>query len=98
MRYIKLTSVQVGTKLDKSDSARVVSREEGQALAAEHGAKFCEASAKTRENVRKPFIELVDQIVGNPELLSAVKTGRTPGAVAVSNDSGTTSYLPGCSC
>jgi Ras-related protein Rab-18 len=60
----------VGSKLDKS-SSRAVMYEEGEALAARHESLFCEVSSKTRENVRKPFIEIVDQIVNNPQLLNA---------------------------
>lgn len=61
----------VGSKLDKvSQGGRVVSAEEGRAFAEAQGAGFCEASAKTRENVRRPFVEVVDRIVQRPELMS----------------------------
>ena len=40
------------------ESERVVSREEGIALAKEHGCLFLECSAKTRENVEQCFEEL----------------------------------------
>ena len=40
------------------ESERVVSREEGIALATEHGCLFLECSAKTRENVEQCFEEL----------------------------------------
>ena len=40
------------------DSERVVSREEGIALAKELGCLFLECSAKTRENVEQCFEEL----------------------------------------
>ena len=83
----------VGSKMDKVGS-RAVQYEEGEALAAQHGSQFCEASSKTRENVRKPFIEIVDEIVKNPQLLSA--STRRGGTVAVggTNDSAGS----GCSC
>lgn len=58
---------KVGSKLDKA-SSRAVKYEEGEALANKHGSHFCEASAKTRENARKPFIDVVDQIVKSPHL------------------------------
>jgi Ras-related protein Rab-18 len=60
----------VGSKMDKL-SSRVVKYEEGEALAKAHGSQFCEVSSKTRENVRKPFIELVDEIVKHPQLLAS---------------------------
>ena len=40
------------------ESERVVSREEGIALAKEHGCLFLECSARTRENVEQCFEEL----------------------------------------
>lgn len=51
----------VGAKTDKPN--RAVSAEEGARLAEAHGARFCEASAKTGTNVRRPFVEIVDQVV-----------------------------------
>ncbi|KAI1765578.1 ras-domain-containing protein [Hypoxylon sp. FL1150] len=62
----------VGSKLDKvAAGGRAVSFEEGKAFAESQGAGFCEVSSKTRENVRKPFVEVVDQIVQSPQLLAA---------------------------
>lgn len=52
-----------------------MSFEEGKAFAESHSAGFCEVSSKTRENVKKPFIEVVDQIVQKPELLPAPRGG-----------------------
>ncbi|KAK4110706.1 ras-domain-containing protein [Canariomyces notabilis] len=86
----------VGSKLDKAEHGRQVSTEEGRALAEAHGAGFCEASAKTRENVRRPFVELVDRIVQTPSLLAAARSGRAPGTVAM--DEGGDGYFSGCSC
>lgn len=72
-------SPKVGSKLDKATSAggggRVVSFEEGKAFAESHGAGFCEVSSKTRKNVRTPFVEVVDQIVQNPDLLPKPRGG-----------------------
>jgi len=83
----------VGSKMDKLTS-RVVKYEEGEALAKAHGSQFCEVSSKTRENVRKPFIEIVDEIVKHPRLLSA--SSRQGGTVAVGlGDEG---FGSGCSC
>lgn len=102
------TNHQVGSKLDKTERApgsggRAVSTEEGRALAEALGAAgFCEASAKTCENVRRPFIEVVDRIVQSPGLLAAIKSGRAPGTVVVDGRSGPGGggggYMPGCFC
>jgi len=70
----------VGSKLDKG-SSRTVQTEEGQRLAESHGCGFCEVSSKTRENVRKPFVEIVDLIVSDAKLLSA--SNRRSGMVNV---------------
>lgn len=86
----------VGAKLDKAESGRTVSVAEGQALAEAHGALFCEASAKTRENVRKPFVEIVDAIVSDPAKLEGARTGKVQGAVNLASQAG--SYASGCSC
>ena len=83
----------MGAKLDKAQAYRAVSAVEGQALADEHGAMFCEASAKTRENVRKPFVEIVNRIVQTPGLLNAASRRRS-GTVAMEASQG---YGSGCS-
>jgi Ras-related protein Rab-18 len=75
----------VGSKLDKAGS-RAVEFSEGEQLAARHGAGFCEVSSKTRENVRKPFVEIVDKIVKNPQLLAA--TSRQAGGITVGANEG----------
>ena len=95
-----LTPKQVGTKLDKASTSRAVSVEEGESLATAHGARFCEASAKTTENVRKPFVEVVDMVVSNPALLAGnLKGRRTAGTVDIEDGGeGASGYLPGCSC
>ncbi|CAP73118.1 uncharacterized protein PODANS_2_5320 [Podospora anserina S mat+] len=88
-------------------NAREVTTEEGQALAEAHGAKFCEASAKTRENVRLAFVDIVDRIVQTPGLIQNARLGRAAGAVALGNGGSSGSgggdgygaYLSGgCSC
>ncbi|KAK3685993.1 ras family-domain-containing protein [Podospora appendiculata] len=90
----------VGSKLDKAEHSREVSYEEAQALAREHNASFCEASAKTCENVRRPFVDIVDRIVLTPGLLAAARAGRASGTLAVgaSGGAGTDGYLSGCAC
>jgi Ras-related protein Rab-18 len=82
----------VGSKLDKA-SARTVKTEEGMEMAERHGCGFCEVSSKTRDNVRKPFVEIVDAIVKDPKLLSA--SSRRSGTVSVG---GGNSEGGGCAC
>ena len=74
----------VGSKVDKG-SGRTVTTEEGIKLADRHGCQFCEVSSKTRDNVRKPFVDIVDAIVKDPKLLSA--TSRKTGTVNVAGGS-----------
>ncbi|KAL3425633.1 GTP-binding protein ypt1 [Phlyctema vagabunda] len=84
----------VGSKSDRAAN-RKVKVEEGEALAASHGAQFCEVSSKTKENVRKPFIDIVDQISQSPELLAASNKRRSTIAVGSTSDDVMGS---GCSC
>lgn len=56
----------VGNKIDTND--RVVSREEGEAIARESGASFVELSAKMDTGVRETFEKLIIQILETPEL------------------------------
>ncbi|CAK8543930.1 unnamed protein product [Lathyrus sativus] len=63
----------VGNKVDR-DSERVVSKEEGLALAKELGCLLLECSAKTRENVEKCFEELALKIMEAPSLLEEGST------------------------
>ena len=82
----------VGSKMDKTAS-RTVKAEEGSELAAKHGCQFCEVSSKTRENVRKPFVEIVDAIVKDPKLLSS--GNKRSGTISVA---GAASEAGGCTC
>ncbi|KAL2487321.1 Ras-related protein RABC2a [Abeliophyllum distichum] len=63
----------VGNKVDR-ESERVVSREEGMALANEFGCLFLECSARTRENVEQCFEELALKIMEVPSLLEEGST------------------------
>ncbi|KAJ6720206.1 DRAB5-RELATED [Salix viminalis] len=64
----KCIKILVGNKVDR-DSERVVSREEGMALAQERKCSFLECSARTRENVLQCFKELTLKILEVPSLL-----------------------------
>jgi len=57
----KVPLVVVGNKCDLSDQ-RIITTEQGQALATKFGAVFIEASAKTKINIDQIFQELVRQI------------------------------------
>ncbi|CAM6101418.1 unnamed protein product [Calypogeia fissa] len=59
----------VGNKVDK-DSERMVSKQEGIAMARQFGCLFLECSAKTRINVQMCFEELVQKILDTPSLLA----------------------------
>jgi len=72
--------VLVGNKCDLGDQ-RVITNEQGEALANKFKCKFLEASAKTKINVEQVFFDLVRQIKdsvpnkNNKNLNSNVKTG-----------------------
>ena len=55
----------VGNKKDKvvdNPSTRIMSVEEGEALASKWGAEYIETSAKTGENVNVLFSKLIDNV------------------------------------
>lgn len=83
----------VGSKMDKV-AARAVKAEEGQAMAERWGAGFGEVSSKTREGVKRPFEEVVREVVGDKGLLERAGRGRS-GGVVVKADEGA---LGGCAC
>ena len=59
----KVPIVIAGNKLDlDGPGERAVTKEEGQRLANQYGAKFLECSAKTNENIREIFEQLVEFI------------------------------------
>lgn len=86
---------QVGSKIDKAAS-RAVQYEEGVELAKRFGAMFVEVSSKTRENVRRPFVDVVDKIVETPELLNA-RRGLGDNTVQVGGE-GAQGSSNGCAC
>jgi len=77
----------VGSKSDKAATHRTVTYEEGLALATSHGCTFCEVSAKTKDNVKTPFLEVVDAIVKDPQLMNENASLRRGGTVQVSGQS-----------
>ena len=64
--------VLVGNKCDLSDQ-RVITTEQGEALAGKFACRFIEASAKTKVNVDQIFLDLVRQII--PHIKTAAKPG-----------------------
>ena len=60
----KVSIILVGNKIDM-ESQRVVSKEEGEKMAASYGLKFFECSAKTGENVEEIFKDIVTKTVEN---------------------------------
>ncbi|XP_057999571.1 ras-related protein RABC2a isoform X2 [Hevea brasiliensis] len=58
----KCVKILVGNKIDK-ESERVISKDEGKALADKHGFLFIESSAKIKENVDKCFKDLALKIL-----------------------------------
>ena len=65
----------VGNKIDMD---RKVPREEAEAWARAHGMLFLEASAKTKLGIRQCFMELVQKILEDPELLATTVPGQKP--------------------
>jgi len=63
----------VGNKVDLD---REVSREEAEAWARSQGMLFLEASAKTKMGIRQCFLEVVQKILEDPDLLTNTVPGR----------------------
>jgi len=75
----KVPMVLVGNKCDLADQ-RVITTEQGEALASKFGCKFLEASAKTKVNVEQIFYDLVRQInIANPPTRGGRDGGRAGG-------------------
>jgi Ras-related protein Rab-8A len=58
---VHVNKILVGNKCDMLDD-KVVSTEEGQALADEYGVKFFETSAKNNINVEGGFVEIATEV------------------------------------
>ena len=63
----------VGNKIDLD---RRVPREDAEAWARDNGMLFLEASAKTKLGIRQCFLEVVQKIMEDPELLQSTAPGR----------------------
>ena len=75
VNIVFLVKLLVGNKIDLKDN-RKVSREEAEAWARSQGMLFLEASAKTRTGIKQCFMEVVQKIVEDPELLVNTVPGR----------------------
>lgn len=64
----------VGNKIDMEK--RVVHREEAEEWARSQGMLFLEASAKTKLGIRQCFMEVVQKILENPDMLESTMPGR----------------------
>lgn len=72
----RVPMVLVGNKCDLADQ-RVITTEQGEALASKFQCKFLEASAKTKVNVEQIFYDLVRQInAANPAGAAGGKGGK----------------------
>ena len=63
----------VGNKIDLPD--KVVPREMAESWARENGMLFLEASAKTKLGIRQCFMEVVNKIIDDPEILAQTIPG-----------------------
>ncbi|CAH8856707.1 unnamed protein product [Trichobilharzia szidati] len=72
----RLLKMLVGNKIDLD--GRVVSKKEGSDFARQLGSLFVETSAKTSENVRDAFVELVRKILQDPEFRASSSSSRPP--------------------
>ncbi|GFY93300.1 RAB GTPase homolog C2A [Actinidia rufa] len=87
----------VGNKVDR-ESERIVSREEGIALATEHGCLFLECSAKTRENVEQCFEELALKFPRNRSLFFQISVIKKKNAFIEYNLQKMHLHLIACPC
>ncbi len=84
----------MGSKADRS-SQRAVNLGEAEELALKYHSSYGEVSSKTRENVRKPFVELVDQIVNSTQLMSCIRK-QNSGRLLIGQGDATVDSSCGC--
>lgn len=80
-----VNKILIGNKCDW-DEKRVISREQGQALADSLGIPFVEASAKANTNVEEAFLSLARQIMKRL-LDSTAQEGQASGGVKLNSSS-----------
>lgn len=91
----------MGSKLDKiaPGGTRAVSLDEAKAFAESQGAGYCEVSAKSRTNIKQPFVDVVGEIVKRPDLLTGEASRKAAArAVDLSGGGGAQSSSTYCSC
>ncbi|KAL1928823.1 hypothetical protein VTP01DRAFT_2609 [Rhizomucor pusillus] len=86
----------IGNKVDK-ESSRVVSYEEGAALAQKWQTLFIECSAKTKVGVKEAFEELVTKIVETPSLWQR-RSGSNVQLGSSSSEDNASGGVQGCFC
>lgn len=81
-----VNKVLIGNKCDVDDSARAVSRSEGESLAREYGMAFFETSAKKDIGVAEAFSTIARQVVSRLGDGAAKGAGARAGAAAAGGD------------
>lgn len=89
-----VNKILIGNKCDW-DEKRVVSKEQGQALADSLGIQFVEASAKANVNVEEAFLSLARQIMKRL-LDSSTQEGQMQGGVKLDSNAGSSGKSKCC--
>lgn len=88
--YEKYTNVMLIKILIQSDQEdrRVISEEQGQLLAVQHGIDFIECSALNGENVREAFLRMARRVKAKHETKSKTSTPKNQSNVTILSDPG----------